>query len=258
MRRSRGLDPAPVAQGDPVLVDDRHLGAEGEAHALALEAADRGALQRRREGAEHGVAPLDDDDVHLAEVEVGEVLAEDEVDELAHRPGELDAGGATAHQDHGVEASPGHRVLGPGGALEAGEQVVADRQRLAERLEAVGVLLRRVHPEVVVHGPGGDDEVVVVEVARGGVEAARLEVDTGHPRQPEGHVAATPHRRTHRVRDLRRVEQRGRHLVEQRLEEVDEDHVDGHVAQRPGGGETAETGAEHHHPRPGPSHQAGA
>ena len=77
------------------------------------------------------------------------------------RPGELDAGRASAHDDEREELAAARRVRLALGLLEREQDAPADRERVLERLETGRVLLPFVVAEVGVAGSGREDEVVV-------------------------------------------------------------------------------------------------
>ena len=142
--------------------------------------------------------------------------------------GELHAGGTAADDDKAHQAPAQRRVVGPGGFLELGQDVIAKSQGFTEILERERVLRRALVTEEVVDAAGGHHQVVVVEGALGGAHHPGLEVDTGDAPHLEVHVGDVLEDPAHGVGDLRWIQQRGAHLVEQRREEV------GSCADRPG------------------------
>ena len=80
-----------------------------------------------------------------------------------------------------------------------------------------------------------------------------VEIEAGHLGQLDPDVLGTSHDVADRRRDLARREHPGRHLVQERLEEVvvatvDEGDVDGLAAEAPDREEAAEAAADDHHP----------
>ena len=69
------------------------------------------------------------------------------------------------------------------GALEGEQHAPADLERVLDRLQARRERRPLVVPEVGVRGAGGDDEVVVGELAVGEAHASRRHVDAGHLRR---------------------------------------------------------------------------
>jgi hypothetical protein len=168
------------------------------------------------------------------------VLAPSRAPNLA---GHLHAGGTGPDHDEGQVVVD---VVTAGGAelghLEGTEDPAAQLQRVVDALHAGRVLGEAVVAEVGLRGAGGHDQRVVGG-GRGpaqhhGGDELPLQVDP-----PGGR------------RDLALGQDPGRHLVEQRLEQVvrrlgDHGHLDVGAAQRLGAEEAPEAGADHHHPVP--------
>jgi hypothetical protein len=109
--------------------------------------------------------------------------------------------------------------------------------------------------EVVVHGAGREQQVVVGHAAGGRVEAARGEIDAVHLGQHHARVRLVAQNGADRLRDVRGRERRARDLVEQRLKQVvvvavDDQHVSGGALERAGGEQSAEAATDDHDPRP--------
>ena len=103
--------------------------------------------------------------------------------------------------------------------------------------------------EVGALGAGGDDEVIEGHPAVGQHDLLAVEIDTRRLTEENRGVSLLAQDRPDRVCDLRRRERRGRHLVEQRLEEMEVALVDeGNANRRPaeclGGIESREATAE--------------
>ena len=182
-------------------------------------------------GRQRGVGALDEVDVDLVEVERGEVLVQDPVDQLRQRPGELHAGRAAAHHHERQQPLALGRVVGPRRVLEAREQVVAQGDRLADVVEPEGRLGDLGVLEVVVRAPGAEDQVVVGDRSLVGLDRLPLEVDRGDAAEAEVGIGVLANVRPDRVGDLGGLEHRGRHLIDQRREAlmvvlVDEDQFD--------------------------------
>ena len=150
-------------------------------------------------------------------------------------------------------------VLALGGAelghLEGTEDPAAQLEGVVDALHAGGELGELVVAEVGLAGAGGHDQRVV---RRHGLAAedmvgdrAGLQVDVGDLAEHHRGVALLGQDLPRRRGDLALGEDAGRHLVEQRLEEVvrglrDHGHVDVGPAQGLGAEQAAEAGADHH------------
>ena len=91
-------------------------------------------------------------------------------------------------------------------------------------------------PEVAVLRSAGDDQVVPGNPRGADLDGLPVEIDGGHPTQVDRDVLVPGELRADGHRDIRRIQARGGHLVEQRLEEmmvalVDEDDAHG-IASR--------------------------
>ena len=121
--------------------------------------------------------------------------------------------------------------------LETFEDVVPQLQRLAQILQSERVPANAVVAVVVRLAAGRDDEIVVRQVrAVGECDVLLGEVEAGDLALAIAHVRHTTEHLPQRRRDLRRVQQAARDLVEQRREQVvvagvDEQDVDGLVPQ---------------------------
>ncbi len=138
------------------------------------------------------------------------------------------------------------------GALEAREHVVAQPQRLAEILQAEGLLLDAGVAVVVRGAPRREHERVVLEhVVVGEPDRLRGHVDVHDASLAVADVGRVAEQRAQRRRDLRRREQAARHLVQQRREEVivavvDDEHVDRLADECLGALQAAEPRADDH------------
>ena len=139
----------------------------------------------------------------------------------AMRAGQLDAGGAAADDHEGEPRALRRRIALALGGLEG--------QRMRLRISSASSMVLRpgrerrplVVAEVGVRGAGGDDEVVVVDGSPSSrMHAPSGRVDGGGLGEQHLGVVLLAHDAADRLGDVGRVERRGRHLVEQRLEEV--------------------------------------
>ncbi len=110
-------------------------------------------------------------------------------------------------------------------------------------------------PEVRGRGAAGDDETVVADPQRPaelvGVDLAGLEIDVFHLRQDDPQRLVVPQHVADGGSDLPLREDAGRHLVEQRLEEVmvravDERDPHGRTLERASGKEPSEAASDDH------------
>ena len=105
--------------------------------------------------------------------------------------------------------------------LEAPQQVLAQRDRVLQRLQAERVLVHPRHAERRRDRAGRQHEVVVGQLfAVGGAQHAAREVTADDLRPDEPHRRVAARDAAHRVGDVGRLQAGGRDLVEQRLEEV--------------------------------------
>ena len=200
---------------------------------------------------------LDEDDPRRPHVDVREVLGEHPGEQLHHRPRRLDAGRPAAAQDDVELAAVDDGRVG-GRPLEPLQHGEAKVEGVVEVLQRDGVLVDAVDPVRRRHGAGGDDQRVVAQLvddAVAAVEGHRLgvDVDAGDHRHVHRDVALAAEHAAHGVGDVVGVEPGGGDLVQQRLEQVevvgvDDLDVDRRLGQSLGGGQTAEPGADHHHP----------
>jgi len=129
--------------------------------------------------------------------------------------------------------------------LEAGQDVVANRDGVGDVLQTQAVALHRLQAEEVRLATRRQHQEVVIHRTSTGVEPFRCEIDARHLHHPKVEVLLTAQNGARRFRDLLGLEARGRDLVEQRLKEVvvvaiDEHDLHGGATQRPGGPQAAE------------------
>ena len=245
---------------DAALVDVGHHRAEDHLDAELLQLGLgplAELLAERRQDLRRGV---EQDHARLARVDRPEVALERAVGELGDLAGHLDPGRAGADDDEGqvvvdVVASVGAEL----GHLEGSEDPAAELERVVDRLHAGRVLGEVVVAEVGLGGARGDHQRVVGRDRRAAEhlagDLALLEVDGGDLAEQDLRVLLAAEDLTRRRRDLALGEDAGRHLVEQRLEEVVRglgDHRDLDVGppQRLGAEEAAEPGPDDHDPVP--------
>ena len=200
-------DARPVAEDGLVRVQRRERRADPDLDA-ALRQLVRGVVAepRRNLGEDHRrrvdehPAPRD---VLQARVVAGRVV--DEIGQLRQR---LDARVARADEDEGQPALPLRVVERRVGVLQLAEHVVAEMDRLGQRLEGEGVLGESRHRHRPRHRAEGDHQLLPADRLRAGVgldrRRARLQVDGG--RAPEQQLRVRAHRpeRDDRVARLQR------------------------------------------------------
>jgi hypothetical protein len=174
------------------------------------------------------------------------------VGDLGDRAGELNPGRTAANDDEGQQRPPPLGVVRLLGLLESVQDPAPDVEGVVERLEARREGLPLVVAEVGVAGAGGDDQVVERQLALVEDHRLPLEVDVDDLGHHDPDVRLFAEDAADRLGDVRRREDRRRHLVEQRLEQVvvvtvDDDHLDRLLGQRLGRLQPGEAAADDDH-----------
>ena len=248
---------------DAVLVDPHHHRVEHAGHAQALELALGAVRQVGRERGEHPRPGLDEQDLPGGRVHRAEVARQRVARELGDLARHLDAGRPGAHDGERQPLRALHRVALHLGRLERAKDPAADLECALERLHlgCEGGPLRVA--EVGVLRAGRHDQLVVGDLAARQIlhrrvrdDDAALEVDLGDLAQHHAHVLRALEHGAQRGRDLAGRQRAGRHLVDERLEEVevaavDQRHVDVFVAQLVDRLQPAEAAADHDDAAPG-------
>src|SRR5690606_4478080 len=138
-----------------------------DVHAHGLQVAPGAVGELRGEGVQEAVGGLDEDDAGGGGVDAAEVAGQGAAGDLGEGAGHLDAGGCAADDDEGEDGAAVHRGGLALGGLEAEEAALADLGGAVDGLEAAGDGAPLVVAEVRVGGAGGDDEVVVGDLAVG-------------------------------------------------------------------------------------------
>ncbi len=238
---------------DTVLVDIRDRHPESEVDADGAQLPCRLDPQPLGVVAEDPVGPLEQDDLGVVGIDGTELLGERLERDLGDRAGRLHARGAATHHDEGEVARAVVRVGRPFGTLEGEQYPPPDLERVLDGLEPGGVGFPVVVTEVRVGRPRGEDEILVGQV--GAVverDQPGIGIDADHLGEQHPHVRLAGEDRPDRTGDVRRVQSRRRHLVQQRLEQVMVAPVDhGQVDIRSGQpfrcGEPAESTADDQH-----------
>ena len=184
-----------------------------------------------------------------------EVAGQAPVGELADLARQLHAGRPGPDDRKGHEEALLGRVDPRLGDLEGAEHPASQLHGVVDRLHPRGDQRELVVAEVRLAGPGRHDQAVVgvgVVLAREGLRLHRpsVQVEPRHLAQDDVHVLATAQHVPQHVRDLTRRHDAGRHLVQERLEQVvvplvDEGHLDvARAGEEPGGRQSAEAATD--------------
>jgi hypothetical protein len=214
----------------------RHLRAQPYFDAHALQCALRFARQSRGKREQNTIHCLNQQHAHGADVQRGIILAHNVSHQFGDRAREFYAGRAAADHHKPQQTLPLQRIGLVDGALKAGDQMVADRQRVGHVLEFKAVGGDFVQAEEIGCAARRNDQFVVGDFGLVGDHHPPLTIDRTHRCQPELHVAEAAHHRPHRLRDLLGFQSGGCHLVQQRPEAVvvvaiDQQHVHRRIAQ---------------------------
>ena len=179
--------------------------------------------------------------------------------ELADLPCNLDAGGTCAHDDEGEPLLPLPGIGGGLGEFQGTEDSASELHGVVDRLHARREQRELVVTEVGLTGTGGHDQAVVRELDAvgagrpGRVHDATVEIEPVDLEELDGDARDAAQHVSQRRRDVARREHAGRHLVEQRLEEmvvasVDQRHVDAlDMSEEACSGQAAEAASDDDH-----------
>ena len=184
------------------------------------------------ERAEYAIAGLDERDARFGGVDLAEVVLKTVVGDLRQRAGELHAGRPAADDREVEQRAADFRIVFGLCLLERRIDATADISGVFDRFEARRVLGPFIAAKVAVARPGGDDEIIVMNVALRRVDALQVEIEADH--LGEHHLAVRVAREdpTERRRDVRRRQTAGCHLVEERLKEMEVAPIDKHDVDR--------------------------
>ena len=248
--------------GQRLAVDDHagvghilHRLADHHLHPQLFQRAPGVGRQPFGEGAQQAVAGLDQDDARALGVDVAEVGGQRLVRQFGDGPGHFHTGRPAA-DDHEVQvAALFVRMAGDLGALEGDQDALAHLGGVDDALQPRGEGRPGVLAEIAVLGTGGQDQEVIVDRA-GGIREhlPGPRVDAGDLGQQDRRVALLGKNTADGPGDVGRRQVGGRHLIQQRLEQVvvalvDDDHVDRRVPQLLGRRQAAEAGADDDHTR---------
>ena len=250
VRAADRLDPVRALHRDRLVVhvDGHRVLPDLDAH--LLQALLRVALQLLRERGQHRRRALEQDDPRLLGVDRPVVPGQHGVRELGDLPGQLHPGRTGPDHDEGQPLGPFLRVGGDLGHLELGQDRVPDVPGVLHGLHARGELGEVVLAEVGVGGAGGHHQGVVGQVHRATVRTVRphdlrVQIEVVHVGQQGLGVALLLDHAAQGRRDQAGRQDPGRHLVQQRLEQmmvgpVDDGHLDVCPVQRADGGQPTE------------------
>ena len=247
-------DATAVGECDPVGVDADDQGPEPDHDAAFAELALGFELRRAREHSEQRVAAFDEYHFGASGIERREVAAQDLVEELGQRAAELDAGRATAGDNH-AQLSRVHAGRVAVRLFEPLEHGRPHDDRIRERFERERVLAYARHAEVAAHCAHREHEVVVVERRRvGELHLPSVDVDAHDARHVELEVGVYADDASHAGSDVVGRDPCSRDLVQERRERVEVVLVDQRDAERlarerPCGGQPAEARADDDHVR---------
>ena len=178
----------------------------------------------RAERRQHLGRGVEQDHPGLPGVDAAEVVLQGPVGELGDLAGHLHTGRAGADDHEGEQAVDLLLVVGDLGELEGAEDPSPQLERVVDRLHAGGELGEVVVAEVGLARPRGDDQRVVgrhrLPVEDVGGDGPVLQVDVGDLAEDHPGVLLRGQDLAGGRCDLALGEDAGRHLVQQRLEEV--------------------------------------
>ena len=191
-------------------------------------------------------------------VDRAELVAKAAHGELADLAGELDPGRSGTHDHDGREEPPGLVGRGGLGHLEGAVDAPAQLERVVDRLHPRCDQRELVVSEVGLAGTRSDDQAVVREVDLEtrdalGVHDPLVEIETGDLDELRPHVLVLAEQVTEDGCDLTGREDAGRHLVEERLEEmvvaaVEQRHLGSCAREQTDRRQPAEATPHDHHP----------
>ncbi len=174
------LGPPGGLDGDSSGVDRGDARAQSRPHAEGDELPLGFVREVRREGRQHTVLALDQQDAGFGRVDVAEIVPQRVVGDFAERPGELDAGWAAA-DDH--EGKPGVAARGVRLALGlfiSQQDAAANFGGVLDGLEARRQRLPFVVAEIEMGGAGRNHQVVVGPLAVGKDHATVGDIEIHH------------------------------------------------------------------------------
>src|SRR6266542_2937728 len=200
--------------------DRRHGGAGPHFDAELLQG--RGGFGRQLfgKGRKNARAGLEEKDARVARIDRAEIARQDVPGNLADGSRELGARRAAADQHESQEGPSPAGARFPLGLLEGEEDPSPDLEGILQVLQSRRARLPLLVSEVGMPRSGCEDEEVVSDTTVGHDDVAGSGVHRDRVREQHLRVLLPAQDRTNRIGDVARRERRGRHLVEERLEEM--------------------------------------
>ena len=187
-------------------------------------------------------------------IDAAEIVTQGSARHLGDRPGHFDPRSAAADNDEGEQAHPLGVILNHFRPLEGEQKPPPDLGRVGDVLEPGRKRRPVVMAEIGMGRSRGEHQIVVGKVDLAGVDAARREVDRGHPRHGDAGILLLPQDGADRPGDVGWRQRGSGDLVEQRLKTVmvvgvDDHHVGIDIRKCLGCLQAAEAGSGDDHPR---------
>ena len=174
----------------------------------------------RRQMSEDSRTGFNQDDPRLGGINPPKIAFQDVPGQFRKRAGELNAGRAAAHDDDGHQPV----VFGHIGCVfrffERQQDVPPDAQRVVQGFQTGGTLLPFGVPEVAGHAAERQHEVVIAQRVLLESNFFLREVEIHHVVEQHRDSGPVGENGADRLRDLRRGQPGGGHLIEQRLEQM--------------------------------------
>ena len=208
--------------------------------------------ERCAERRQDPVATLQQDDSHALPWNRGIVAASDESHQLGERAGILHPC-RTRPDDHECEPSASRFLVAfHRGRLETGEHPIAQLERVGQRRYVVSGVLEVGLIQEIDRCAGRQHQIVIGLLRSGrGEDDAPIEIHAHDFRLAEPDVRDPPKDGSYGIRDVAWIEQRTRHLIQERGEQVvvvavEENHLHRPVRQRTSALEATETRTNDH------------
>ncbi len=214
----------------------------------------RALRQIRREWRQHPIRPFQEQHPRLRGIDVTKVLHQRDTRDLGDGARHLHTRGPGADHDEGHGRGALRVVIGLLRDLESQQHAATDLESVVEALEAGRKLLPLIVTEIRVACPGGDDEIVVGNLAIRGDDPFLIEIDPLRFAKEHLRVFLLAQNVPQRLGDIGRRQRGGGDLVKQRLKQVmilPIEQGDPHIglAQGLGGLEPAKAAADDDHSR---------
>ena len=205
-----------------------------------------------RQGGQHPRAGFEQDDAGRARIDPPEIVGQCLARDIGDRPRHFDACCTAADDDESEEPLPLGVVVHKLGLLECQENAAANAGRVFDALEPRRDSLPLVVTEIGMHGPRGDDQIVIRHRTGAGFDAPSGGIHAGDIRHQHRRILLLAQDMADRPGDLRRRQRSGRDLIKQRLKAmmvlaIDQGHVDGRAGKGLRGHESAEARPDNDH-----------